>query len=288
MKFTTPFYLSVILLLFLSSSLSAQQNCNSFKADFKFAPDTLAVQSGVGTIKLTNTSTYFDSSNVSYKWTYGVGSFSNDSNKIHGYTFFFIPATFNVCLIATLINNGDTCRDSTCKSVYVENCFIRADYTIAKDTSCFIYTFTSARPANTYDWSFGDGTNSNLKSVRHIFTSTGEHNVCLIVTDTLQSGIICSDVKCQTITICKDLNVPNLNAETKVKVYPNPIGSTFFIETSYTKPVQYFITDVLGRTIMQGSFTKNISINVSDLKKGNYFLELRDKQKVVFRQKISK
>jgi len=285
MEFIKQFCFSFFILL--STSLSAQQNCNSFKADFTFAPDTAAVQNGMGTVKFTNTSTYFDSSNVSYRWQYGVGSFSNDSNKTHSQTYFFIPATFNVCLKATRIKNGDTCQDSTCKSVYVENCFIRADYTITKDTSCFIYTFTSARPANTYDWSFGDGTNSNLKSVKHVFTSRGEHNVCLIVTDTLQSGIVCSDVKCLTITVCKGLSISELNTLNAL-VYPNPIGNQFFIETSSTAPLQYTITDVLGKTVKEGSFTEKTTLNTANLANGFYYLEISDAQKLVFRQKISK
>lgn len=286
----TIYLFSLTLFIFLLSiqSSSAQQNCNGFKADFTFAPDTAAVQNGMGTVKLTNTSTYFDSSNVNYQWQYGVGLFSNDSNKTHSQTYFFIPATFNVCLKATRIKNGNTCRDSTCKSVYVENCFIRADFTIAKDSSCFIYTFTSARPANTYDWSFGDGTNSTAKSVKHVFTSTGEHNVCLIVTDTLQSGVICSDVTCITLNICKGLSVSTYDNITDVKVYPNPIDNQFNIETTYTTPLQFTITDLLGREVKFGAFTEKTTITVSDLANGVYYLELRDNEKVVFRQKISK
>lgn len=286
MEFIKQFCFSFFILL--STSLSAQQNCNSFKADFTFAPDTAAVQNGMGTVKFTNTSTYFDSSNVSYRWQYGVGSFSNDSNKTHSQTYFFIPATFNVCLKATRIKNGDTCQDSTCKSVYVENCFIRADYTITKDTSCFIYTFTSARPANTYDWSFGDGTNSNLKSVKHVFTSRGEHNVCLLVTDTLKSGIVCRDVSCRIVTICKGLSTTLPINLIQATAYPNPIKSILNIETPSTNLLKFTITDLLGRAVKSGFFSEKIAVDLSALNNGFYYLELIDDQKVVFRQKISK
>lgn len=264
-------------------------SCDCFKVGFTVSIDTPSVLNGMGVINLTNTTTCADSSTVMYEWSYGDALTSTDTNKVHSHTYFSTTNTYTVCLKATRIKNGDTCIDSTCIIIEVAVCELNADFSIAGDTSCFLHHFASIHQGNfnNHRWTFGDSSSAKGVNVNHIYAKKGNYTVCHYVTDTLNSGIVCKDSVCKTITVCEGLSISEFNTLNAL-VYPNPIGNQFFIETSNTVPLQYTITDVLGKTVKEGSFTEKTTLNTANLANGFYYLEISDAQKLVFRQKISK
>ncbi len=64
----------------------------------------------------------------------------------------------------------------------------------------------------------------------------------------------------------------------QLKVWPNPVTGTLAFEKTADK-VDVFITDVMGRVIIQEKEYRNNSINVSSLSNGSYFIIVADKEK---------
>ncbi|XOV68573.1 MAG: T9SS type A sorting domain-containing protein [Fluviicola sp.] len=67
--------------------------------------------------------------------------------------------------------------------------------------------------------------------------------------------------------------VNNLSSLT-INVYPNPVENILHIDGLEEGKVNYAIVDLSGRVILDGELNANSAINVSDLKKGMYTLQL--------------
>ncbi|OFY83765.1 MAG: hypothetical protein A3F72_07240 [Bacteroidetes bacterium RIFCSPLOWO2_12_FULL_35_15] len=79
--------------------------------------------------------------------------------------------------------------------------------------------------------------------------------------------------------------------QNQIEVFPNPVIKT--LQINYTNqnivfPLNYFIVDCLGKLISRGTYTENANIDVRTLKKGIYFLSLKDKQGNLFQSKFVK
>lgn len=61
----------------------------------------------------------------------------------------------------------------------------------------------------------------------------------------------------------------------QVSMYPNPVISNLYIQTSSQQSAYYSIMDVTGKISTQGSFVENIIINVSNLSSGIYFIVIK-------------
>ena len=71
------------------------------------------------------------------------------------------------------------------------------------------------------------------------------------------------------------INDVNLD-ETKVKVYPNPAASTIQL-TNLKQQENYTILDLSGKKIVAGTISENEAINIQQLSKGIYFIQLEKK-----------
>ena len=69
------------------------------------------------------------------------------------------------------------------------------------------------------------------------------------------------------------------NNSQKVKVYPNPASSFLRIDTNFTVDA-FLIYDALGKTIKKGAIKSN-NIDISEIKKGIYFLRLLKNDKTL-------
>ncbi len=87
----------------------------------------------------------------------------------------------------------------------------------------------------------------------------------------------------------KITNIRELGDSKQVKIYPNPCNDILNIECKIlNEEVQLIIIDMLGREIKNEDILvdKEIKLNVSDLKKGVYFMQFRTSKTTLTRKLI--
>ena len=63
--------------------------------------------------------------------------------------------------------------------------------------------------------------------------------------------------------------------QTSIRTYPNPVLDVLTIENSFVQPVEFAITSMLGRTVLQGSIESSKQvIDINHLKSGTYVLKV--------------
>jgi len=67
-----------------------------------------------------------------------------------------------------------------------------------------------------------------------------------------------------------DISVDNLS------IYPNPAFDRLFIKSSNIETRKFKVHDMLGKTILRGAINTNASIDISNLKRGLYFLKIEN------------
>ena len=77
-----------------------------------------------------------------------------------------------------------------------------------------------------------------------------------------------------TVTSCDPLLSADEEIEGKMGMYPNPAGDIVYFTAMNLK--NYTINDVLGRTVSQGVFTNEASIDVNSLNQGVYLVNVFD------------
>lgn len=60
-----------------------------------------------------------------------------------------------------------------------------------------------------------------------------------------------------------------------LKIFPNPAGDYVRLDSPYADPLQYLLLDGIGRPLRKAYFTGQTQIDLSDLPKGFYLLQLR-------------
>jgi len=141
----------------------------------------------------------------------------------------------------------------------------------------------------TYSWNWGDGSaNSSGAYPSHTYSSAGNYNICLTITD----GNGCTDTYCDSstyiyktegaaITLDVVAQLPNGVEELDnhhFSIYPNPTNNLLNITTTLqgNNETQYQIINTLGATAMANKATaKDFSIDVSALPSGIYFIHLQ-------------
>jgi len=87
-----------------------------------------------------------------------------------------------------------------------------------------------------------------------------------------------------TITITQIKNITN---NSFINIYPNPASSSINIELIIPKnKLLLNIIDLTGRIVLQKKITNNETINVSKLKKGIYFLNIKNENKIIENKKL--
>ncbi len=169
------------------------QNLNTgCNANFTFVKDP-------GNGKKFYFSSVLNDTNYRYIWTFGDNTGSDNRTPVKTYS---QTGTYNVCLRVT--KKDSTCTIQVCKTVTATtststNC--NANWTATRNvTNSFKYQFEAALNDTSfkYKFTFGDGTQSDLRAPLKTYTSTGLKYVCLTVTKKDSS---CSLTKCDSILV---------------------------------------------------------------------------------------
>lgn len=123
-----------------------------------------------------------------------------------------------------------------------------------------------------WSWNFGDGTASTEPSPLHVYDAPGTYDVCLAVCN--EEGVC--DTLCREIAVATTgLSVPVPDAETPVRVFPNPANEWLAITRLDGKGEATFsLMNTTGQLVVQrmlpaGRYADNIDI--SGLPEGIYF-----------------
>lgn len=118
---------------------------------------------------------------VSWTWDFGDGFFSNLQNPVHSYN---VPGTYTVTLSAL--------SDGGCLSTATQTILISpqpaAAFTVSsacenQSTLFTDQTVTNGLPISAYSWDFGDGGMDNVQNPVYLYSSAGNYNATLIVTN---------------------------------------------------------------------------------------------------------
>jgi PKD repeat protein len=149
-------------------------------ADFTFSPSDPSIQDEVN---LTDNSSDPDGTVISWFWDFGDGTNSTSKNPSH---IFSQKGEWQVTLTVT---DNDGAETSITHTVAVVNLPPAAAFncTTNPQTGMEIqFTDNSTDPENSslcWFWDFGDGNTSELQAPTHKFSTEGDYNVTLIVTD---------------------------------------------------------------------------------------------------------
>ncbi len=122
---------------------------------------------------------------TSWSWNFGDGSTSIEQHPIHTYA---NPGTFTACLNIT---DDHGCTGHVCKHIVINHPparFCHAAFNTNQpdphqQTINFTDLSTSDGTIGTWNWDFGDGTNSSEQNPIHVYTKAGTYTVCLTITD---------------------------------------------------------------------------------------------------------
>lgn len=141
-------------------------------------------------------------------------------------------------------------------------------YSILGTTVAFTNTSTSntITPLD-YRWEFGDGNTSTQQNPTHAYSSSGNYNVSLIVTDCIFTDTVSYTVQIGSTGIDE-------NDISTARVYPNPfMAETRISVGSGLVGSDYTITDLSGKTIERGRIVSNqTTLHLGELEGGCYLL----------------
>lgn len=174
---------------------------------------------------------------TNYYWHFGG---TNTSNLINPVFDFNKPGNYTVMLIA---QPGISCADTIIHTINISYSSITADFSYENLQYSYDVILTNlSTNALTYEWSFGDGTNSTQYQPSHTYNLMGDYTICLRATN----SIGCYNTVCKNIKVDADwtLYIPNTFS-------PNDDGlnDTFHAYGTNIKKYQISIFDRWGEKI---------------------------------------
>ncbi|MFA7273062.1 MAG: PKD domain-containing protein [Crocinitomicaceae bacterium] len=237
--------------------------------------DTLPIAGFAGLVNNLNVSfsdqtTY---SPTSWNWDFDDGNTSTLQNPNHSYDF---PGTYTVCLI---VDNG--CSDTLCQTFTVSCTIPNANFTSLVGIGGSVdFTNTTAPVADSISWNFGDGNTSNINNPTHVYTSSGNYQVCLNIYDTCGTDSLCTSIFVDVFAYVEDILSGSFS------VCPNPVDDILYVSGNHSVQGEWNMKLING--LGQIYWDKEIVINdiqeeipTNNLAKGVYFLQMRSENQFV-------
>lgn len=166
------------------------------------------------TVDITNKSKL----NITTDWDFGDGITSKNPNP--GTHTYLTPGTYKIRLITDVAN---LCSDTAWQTVFIRNnTFVTAGFT-PDTTACSpaeVQFLNQSSGTSKYAWDFGDGTTSDLRDPKHIFTKDGVFTVRLITTDSTTCNV--NDTAFRTVTIIKrslaEFSIKEFECSSKIEI----------------------------------------------------------------------
>lgn len=182
---------------------------SSFEADFQWVDQ---MNGSAGFYGISNPAA------TGYLWSFGDGAHGDGMNPVHAYA---QPGEYHVCLSAWYWNpdTQDTCWAEHCEWIHVSgdlpcDSLLQAHFVWEPAGQGIIHfqnTSTTNGQAVGYQWTFGDGGQSDGQDPLHTYAQSGQYQVCLTVF-AINSPDSCSSTVCQWISVqvgtspCAELN----------------------------------------------------------------------------------
>lgn len=160
------------------------ETCQSdFSIDYSSCPD----------VAFTDLSTDSVSAINNHIWTMNYGDTITTQNAQYNFP---QNGNYTVCLYVETANG---CESTHCEPINI-GCIPCpppvADFSWSTNELQVVFSQNSQCDSNTvsWEWDFGDGTNSTLEHPDHFYGQDGTYTVCLIITDACGADTICQDV----------------------------------------------------------------------------------------------
>lgn len=136
------------------------------------------------------------------------------------------------------------------------------------------FTDQSGTGASTWEWDFGDGSQSSMMNPSHAYASPGTYQVCLTATGS--NG--CALQHCTTISVVAvGISAPD---NSSWQVFPNPSNTTCFLTSplAFTGETHLQILDLNGKIIQERSLVwdagQRFSLPLTEFTSGIYLLQV--------------
>ncbi len=253
----------------------------------------------------TGDTVYFTNGGKNYnslQYDFGDGTSSSLENPFHTYL-----ASGTYVVTQTVLDVGRGCVDvySDTLNITVSTSCV-ASFQIAIDTNLpgtvFVVNTSSNDNTHEYLWTFGDGSTSNIRLPEYRYQENLAHEVCLTVFDSILN---CSSTFCDTFGLDSNGNIIKSRGY-RIKVlegdfigieetptiqasfFPNPVNNVLNIEgINLLSPTEIHIRDINGKAILRSRLTENY-IDLSNLRQGIYFLEIRQNEASIIRKIVKK
>ncbi len=253
-------------------------------------------------ISILNSTLRVNDSGAGYQWL----DCKNDYRTIRDEIYQSYTPTMSGSYAVVLNNNN--CNDTSSCHYMTVNCYSHygTTYDTLKNKFTLTVDSTTTAFANSYYWSFGDGSSSAQPTPSHTYTKDTTYNVCLKITtannDTCsychiigkdaqgniyRTGGFALDVANPYLKTAIENNLPITN---QYVIYPNPTtGELQVLFNQQITDVSIRVVDVLGKIILEkNNLTgKQFNFDVNNNAAGMYFVEVIQNS-IVTRTKLIK
>lgn len=182
---------------------------------------------------------------------------------------FAASGQYDVTLVAQNGNGSDTLEQLQYINVgfNATSLFDVSDDTVYLNDPVVLF-FNNSQNAVSYQWNFGDGSQSSDANPYHLYSATGNYEVALMA----NSAECKSDTSFQTIVVMPISAIDDHNMST-IHLYPNPAGEFISTNLSFDGETKYIITETSGRVVLQGILpAAENTISLKNLSQGAYII----------------
>jgi parallel beta-helix repeat protein len=228
-----------------------------------------------------NNASEWKEGNISYKWDFGDGNTSTESDPVHPY-FVNLTTTYNVTLIASIAGG---CKDSVTRQVLINEGPKTCDFVATPDYSYGFYGMSfqpvdangqpGAQGTVDYSWIIENGGKKSGSSLQYNFLKDGIYTVTMYAI-TKNTGCACSQTK---QVVMNRTGVEELN-NTGVALFPNPTQDQFnlLLSADFSQNTRIEVRSMSGALVKSHNSTNNslVQVNCQDLSDGMYLVYIID------------